>query len=261
MFHIYTNLLFTEFECLCLGNWSDAENASVKILSRIPLSPKINPFISSMDIKTLDDGQQLNDNIINTCIDLIEKESSKIHDLYCRTYLLTKVFCLNEDTTGTLTSFQLLFGWFNLGSLEWSHHDQLPTQLQNLQNIKRIFLPLLYQRHYILYLVNLENQEITVYDSLFGSLHHLDEIEKFVQFWMNQKGIPLISFQKLVARCPRQTDENSCGVHFIINLVTLSQENESQDEVNIKIWRKKIKQWILNGSIGNIILFILSLCL
>ena len=119
-------------------------------------------------MQTLKRNQQLNDNIVNSFIDLLERTNQKTDVMLCRTYFLAKVLELQEDTTGTF---------------EWRIHHQLPKTWKSLIHIQRIFLPLLYFNHYSFFEVNLKDRQIIHYDSLEGELN-LDAIECLINYWI-----------------------------------------------------------------------------
>lgn len=209
------------------------------MLSTSPFSTKINDYVSTKDLTTLIVGEQLNDNIVNTCIDIFEKDES--HVLYSRTYLLTKVFQLEENTTG---------------SVKWIEHEHLPKKLKSVDGITKIYLPLLYCQHYSLYVVHLLGKKIYCYDSISSNNDYLSEIENFINYWMSTLSLVPILFEKVRATCPLQRGINNCGVYLILNLKYLQGQEEDNNqgiveyEIEANNFRTVIKRWIVEGNLS-----------
>lgn len=232
-------LIFLD-ECIQIGSWEDDSKSSRRLISSLPFS-KINRFVSTKDLLTLQAGQKVNDTVFNSCLDILD-QSCPSTSIICRTYLLSKVFQFNEDTSGSIT---------------WSNHTNLPIRLKSLKGIVFIFLPLLFRRHYSLFVINLEQGTITSYDSLAGedNQSHSLEIIKFIQYWASFDGNESIrcrQFESRIGRAFHQNDNYNCGVYVILTVKLLIEGSYEESvqchrDININQFRRELmKQIIVN---------------
>ncbi len=202
----------------------------MRILSDSPFSD-VNKFVTTHDVESLRDGESLNDEIINSCIDLFQTQSTS--NLFCRTTLLAKVFNLQENTKG---------------SLIWEEHSTLPKKLKSPESIKKIYLPLLYQKHYTLFVADVETFTITVYDSLSGddNHQHCEEIVSFINYWIGTSQ----KFTITIGESFEQKDSHNCGVYLILTLRILYENSSCHrfgSRIDLTAYRKMIKKAIVEA--------------
>lgn len=167
--------------------------------------------VQQFDIKTLGDGEWLNDEIINAYV------------AYLATFTNNLVLSCHYATQ-TFTSF--IGGEY---VLDYNGPQDYSSTIKPVHftpgNI--ILIPMIYGSHWFLIKVSLASMrgirkfKVTIYDSLFPDRKKVDTLKNFLILWMDdvtkKLGIDTYAFDKIIVhdKIPKQQNGSDCGVFML----------------------------------------------
>lgn len=212
------------------------------------LTDKFNFQVSRNNMKRLNRGQWLNDELINFYMELLKqrdailcgqdpdrKPSWFFHSLFIAKMLE------NENDTPTY-KYSRVRRW---------------TKKVDVFSKEKLFFPInLYNSHWVLAVVNFKTKEIVFYDSMSGSgMRHLRSIMQWLVDEAVDKGKPPINPEEWTLidhppNVPQQKNGIDCGVFTCVCSDFLADDLPlSYSQENIPYWRNKIACDILRGNI------------
>ncbi|KAK9378986.1 uncharacterized protein V2V93DRAFT_392515 [Kockiozyma suomiensis] len=200
--------------------------------------------ISVRDIKTLGDGQWLNDNVIDFYLEMVtqrSREHAAKHDNFPRSFVYTTHFYSALSTKG----YQAV--------ARWGRRKQL-----NLANLDYIFVPInVHNTHWCVSVINIKEKRFEYYDSMAGgpgsAFSHLRE---YIHNESRTQNVPMDDIHEwedyVPNDSPLQRNGYDCGVFTCKTVEVLSRDGPlTFSQKDMKILRQRMLFEILQGKLLN----------
>ena len=206
------------------------------VFHEYPVSELLTGNVSNKDTKRLQHGEWLNDEIVNSCMGLLNERSLRMgkKHMFMNSFLMDKTTFKEKQIRWFKRAQMILNGASSTSA------SSVTNYTFRFDGIERIVIPInIDNTHWISIHVDVPNRKIEVLDSYHGD--HTDRaisvINLLIEMWKLDKGWGGLSWGIYHRKdLPVQTDGNSCGVFTCAYAVMLTGEDDHNPDRNGRGW-------------------------
>jgi len=194
--------------------------------------------ITRKDLRTLQDGEWLNDIVINSYLALISKRSKKYPKRYPKIHHMTSYFY------STLT---------RTNKFDYSRVRRWTSKI-DIFDMDKILIPIHLGNHWTMLVIQMKKRHIDYYDSLGGSHRCVEDMKKYLkEEYKDKKKMDLKDqwTHKYHTNIPHQKNGYDCGV-FACRFAECEARNSPFDfsQANMTYFRKRMILEIVTNQIA-----------